>query len=168
MNASHPTQSRPLAFNSPVECGLRSVVLLAAAYPQKLDIQRLVQYDYLLVQSGDVEFGPPSIHPPTPNRSGELLVRRPVIEAGIKLMMSKSVIECNTSPSGIHYLAGEWSLAYLNQLDSRYTRELKARAAWVINTFSSYPDSRLMEFMRGNWSHWGAEFELESFIQEPD
>jgi hypothetical protein len=159
---------KPLAFNSPVECGLRSTVLLTAAFPNKLDIQRLVQYDYLLVHSGDVANGPSSIHPPTPNRSGELLVRRPIIEEGIKMMMTKSIIACELSPRGIFYFAGEWSLAFLDQLVSKYTRDLKNRAEWVVQTFTSYSDSNLSDFMRERWSNWGAEFELESFIQEPE
>lgn len=159
---------KPLAFNSPMECGLRSAVLLAAAFPSKLDIQRLVQYDYLLVHSGDVDAGPPSIHPPTPNRSGELLVRRPIIEAGIKLMMNKSVIEYELSAKGIYYYAGEWSLAFLDQLVSKYTQQLKNRAEWVVHNFAKYSDEGLMDFMRKRWSNWGAEFELESVIQEID
>ena len=168
MNSPESIQSKPLAFNSPMECGLRSTVLLSASFPSKLDIQRLVQYDYLLVHSGDVEHGPASIHPPTPNRSGELLVRRPIIEAGIKLMMTKSIIEYELSSNGIFYFAGEWALAFLNQLFSKYTNDLRNRAQWVAQTFTSYSESQLSEFMRRRWSHWGAEFELESFIQEPD
>ena len=62
-------------FNSPLECGLRAVVLLVECSPQELDIQRLVNYDYLLVHSGDIN-GPPSLHPDSPLRSGELLVKR--------------------------------------------------------------------------------------------
>src|SRR5208337_5073824 len=80
-------------FNTPLECGLRSAALLLAAYPEACDIQRLVQYDYLLVHSGDVEGGPPSVHPATPHRSGELLVRRSLIEQGLQFMIKKMVIE---------------------------------------------------------------------------
>ena len=50
-------------FNTPLECGLRCAALLLAAYPAPCDLQRLVQYEYLLVHSGDVPQGPPSLHP---------------------------------------------------------------------------------------------------------
>jgi hypothetical protein len=168
MNATPTDFKPPLAFNTPMECGLRSAVLLGAAFPTKLDLQRLVQYDYLLVHSGDIAAGPPSIHPPTPNRSGELLVRRPIIEAGIKLMMTKSVVEYELSRNGIVYCAGKWSLAFLDQLVSNYTKDLKNRAEWVVGNFAVYSDDGLLEFMRGKWSNWGAEFEMESFMQEPE
>jgi hypothetical protein len=155
-------------FNSPLECGLRSAVLLAQAFPQKLDIQRLVHYDYLLVHSGDVVGGPSSIHPPTPHRSGELLVRRPLIEAGVKLMMSKSVVECEFSTRGILYLAGEWSVVFLDSLKTEYVESIKQRANWVVKHFAVFKDDDLTMFIRSNWSNWGAEFEFESFLRRAE
>ena len=147
---------------------LCSAVLLAQAFPQKMDIQRLVHYDYLLVHSGDVVGGPSSIHPPTPHRSGELLVRRPLIETGVKLMMSKSVIECEFSTSGILYMAGEWSVVFLDSLKTEYTQSIKERAKWVVKHFAPYKDDNLTAFMRRNWSLWGAEFEFESFVRREE
>ena len=40
-------------FNSPLEAGLRSTAILEAAYPERYDLQRLVQLDYLVVHSAD-------------------------------------------------------------------------------------------------------------------
>lgn len=155
-------------FNTPIECGLRAVALLAEAFPNRADLQRLVNYDYLLVHSGDVVGGPPSIHPATPHRSGELLVRRPLIEQGIRLMMSKSIIECEFSTDGITYFAGEWSVPFLNRLNANYTAALKERAQWVISQFSTHTNNELTQFMRSKWSSWGAEFEFESLVRTSD
>jgi len=151
-----------------MECGVRTTILLAEAFPKPTDLQRLINYDYLLVHSGDVANGPPSIHPATPQRSGELLVRRPLIEQGLRLMMSKSIVECSFSPTGIFYVAGEWSVSFLNQLNSDYTLALKDRSRWVISTFGEYSDEALTEFMRLNWNNWGAEFEFESLIRNSE
>lgn len=82
-NAIHP-------FNSAVECGLRSLVILEQAFPRDYDLQRLVFYDYLLVHSGDAN-GPESIHPATPHRSGEVLVKRQILEQGLLLMISIAI-----------------------------------------------------------------------------
>jgi len=62
-------------FNTPIESGLRTLILLAVAAPEGCDLARLVIYDYLLVHSSDVDGGPESIHPPSLFRSGEFLVR---------------------------------------------------------------------------------------------
>jgi len=65
---------QPATFNSPLEAGMRAVALLGASFPQTYDLQRLVTFDFLLVHTGDVG-GPDSLHPPTPYRPAELLVR---------------------------------------------------------------------------------------------
>jgi hypothetical protein len=152
-------------FNTPLECGVRSTILLAEIYPIRLDIQRLLHYDYILVHSGDVEGGPPSLHPPTPHRSGELLVRRPLIEKGIMMMMSRSVIECEYTSSGIVYCLGEWGVFFIDSLQSAYTVQMRERAKWVASYFDSYSDEEMTEFVRARWSEWGSEFEFESIVR---
>lgn len=155
----------PSLYNTPLECGLRSVVILLEIFPQRVDLQRLVQYDYLLVHSADVPNGPSSIHPATPNRAGEMLVRRPIIENGIQMMMTKSLIECEFSSEGIRYYAGEWAVTFIGRLESRYTAELRMRAEWAARRFEDYSDDRLNQFMRDNWAVWGAEFEFSDLCR---
>ena len=74
-------------FNSPIETGMRALILLAASYPAQMDLQRILEFEYMMVHTEDVD-GPPSIHPALPLRSGELLVRRQLIERGLMLMAS--------------------------------------------------------------------------------
>lgn len=152
-------------FNTPLECGLRCAALLLASYPSACDLQRLVQYEYLLVHSGDVPEGPPSLHPAAPHRSGELLVRRALIERGILFMMSRHVVCRDLSPQGIGYLAGDMALPLFDSLDSSYTRKLRERSGWVVETFGAMSGDSLSRFMQGNWSTWGAEFTREAFVR---
>src|SRR5258708_23016239 len=58
-------ERKPITFNGPLEAGIRAVSILAAAFPQTYDLQRLVALDYLLVHTGDIN-GPDNLHPPTP------------------------------------------------------------------------------------------------------
>lgn len=167
MKSPNQPPHRVEVFNSPLECGLRAVILLVEAFPLTLDVQRLVQCDYLLVHSGDVD-GPPSLHPATPHRSGELLVKRPLVEAGLQLMMKKSIIECSYSSAGIRYTAGNWALSFLAAIDQPYSRELRDRARWLHARFGRMTDDGLRGFMSERWSQWGAEFELQAFIQDED
>ena len=71
-------------FNGPVEIGLRALAVLNDAYPVVYSLQRLVVFDYLIVHSDDVLGGPSGLHPQTPRRGGELLVRRGVVDFHIK------------------------------------------------------------------------------------
>jgi hypothetical protein len=166
-NFSLPVECSPEVFNSPLECGLRSTALLVECFPTQLDIQRLVQYDYLLVHSGDAD-GPASLHPATPHRSGELLIKRPLVEAGVSMMMQKSIIECTYSTEGILYIAGNWSLTFLDAIRTPYLDSLRSRAMWVSNTFGSMSNEQLRAFVSERWTTWGAEFELQAFVQGGD
>lgn len=147
-----------LIFNSPVECGVRTLVILAEAFPDALDLQRLLQYDYLAVHSGDAPGGPESIHPATPMRSGELLVRRSLLGDGIRLMAGKGLLIARYSANGITYVASEDAAAFLGGLSSAYLEKLRARASWVVNAFRDKKNDELEKFMRTNWDHWGTEF----------
>lgn len=155
-----------VVFNTPLECGLRSATVLLASFPKPCDIQRLVQYDYLLVHSGDVDGGPASLHPATPHRSGELLVRRPLIEAGLNFMIQRSVIDRLYVDQGIGYIAGEYAVMFLESLTSDYAKGLRERARWVISRFHDIPDSELGAYMKARWSRWGAEFIRSELLDE--
>jgi len=147
---------------------MRSVALLFAAYPKSCDVQRLVQYDYLIVHSGDVDGGPQSIHPATPHRSGELLVRRSLVEAGLEFMAARRVIERTYSAVGIEYVAGEYAVMFLDSLTSHYVHQLRERAKWVVQKFQSMPDEEFNQFMKERWSQWGAEFVGEAMLGDAD
>jgi hypothetical protein len=121
-------------FNSPLETGVRALTILTAVFPQGLDLQHLVFFDYLALHSGDAE-GPESLHTPLPLRSGELTVRRGLIERGIFLMMSRGLVERLVSSDGFQYIATDTAGAFLSMMSSQYILKLKERAEWVAETF---------------------------------
>jgi len=158
--------SVPGPFNSPLECGLRALVLLSAAEPSACDLQRLIFYDYLLVHSGDVPDGPDSIHPPTPLRSGEALVRRHWIERGLLLMISRELVIRTFSENGIMYQASPLTSSFLGYMEQPYTKKLRERAQWVIARFGGYSDQQLVEFFKANLDRWGGEFIREELLED--
>jgi hypothetical protein len=152
-------------FNSPLECGLRSLVLLSEVHPSSSDLQRLVYYDYAIVHSEDAG-GPPSLHPATPHRSGELLVRRELIEEGLLLMCSRALIERIFTASGIEYRATQSSEPFLECLRSKYISSLRGRAVWVVDTFGSHSASKLRQFFTNHLDTWGSEFVITASDEE--
>lgn len=151
-------------FNSVIECGLRSLVILEHAFPRYYDLQRLVFYDYLLVHSGDAG-GPKSIHPATPYRSGEVLVKRHILERGLLLMLSRKLVVREYDKTGIVYQASENATSFMDSLESRYVELLKERAVWVSSTFDEYRDKQLNRFFQDNLERWGSEFEREALLK---
>src|SRR3546814_12270520 len=75
-------------FNSALETGVRSALILDAARPRSFDLAHLTWLDHLVVHTADIG-GPPSLHPDIPQRDGELLVRRRHVQAGLVLLRSE-------------------------------------------------------------------------------
>lgn len=158
----------PSPFNGPVESGLRAAVLLYEIHPKYASLQRLVVFDYLLIHSDDIAGGPPGLHPKTPYRSGELLVRRDTLRQGMLLYMSRGLIGDIYHESGIAYSATERTGAFLDALASNYTCALRQRAEWVINQFGGYSDQDLDMLVKEHLGEWGAEFEMDSVLWSED
>lgn len=133
--------------------------VLSVAPNRSADLQRLVSYDYLLIHSGDVTDGPPSLHPDVPFRGNELLVKRDVIHAGLNQMFSRELIQKSFTSLGIEYRSNELTIAFTNLLKSEYSIALRQRSAWLMQRFGDMSDPDLANYMDTNIGRWGAEFE---------
>lgn len=153
-------------FNTPIESGLRSLFVLEAVRPNGCDLQRLVIYDYLLVHSDDVPSGPPALHPATPLRSGELLVRRTLVEQGLRLLIHKGLVTKNYSVTGISFAATKSTKAFLEYFKSDYAARCAEISWWIAERFQPMNDDKLREFIHENLGRWGAEFTRESVLWE--
>jgi hypothetical protein len=149
---------KPATFNSPLEAGIRAVAILGAAYPQSYDLQRLVAFDYLLVHTADVG-GPDNLHPPTPMRSAELLVRRKVVEQALLLMMTRDLIVREVTSEGIKYIAGENATTFLSSVSSLYLLALRERAVWIIEVLGKHSEEQFKGVMRRFFDTWVEEFQ---------
>lgn len=146
-------------FNSPIETGVRALILLAESYPDQLDLQRILEFDYILVHTGDVD-GPPSIHPALPLRSGELLVRRQLIERGLMLMISRGLITRHATPNGFVYQAEDGAGPFLDSLTADYLHDLQDRAVWVVERFSRMSDHEIRVMLSQVYDQWSREFQV--------
>jgi hypothetical protein len=145
-------------FNSPIETGMRALILLAESYPELLDLQRILEFDYIMVHTGDVD-GPPSIHPALPLRSGELLVRRQLIERGLMLLVSRDLISRHATPNGFMYRAEDDAGPFIDALSAEYLDDLKNRAVWVVDRFSEMSDQDIRIMLSTVYDQWSREFQ---------
>lgn len=152
--------AHPELFNSPLETGVRSVVLLNTAYPRAFDLKELTWLDHLVVHTGDIS-GPESLHPNVPHRDGELLVRRSLVEQGITLMRSLHMIEAKYGSCGIVYAALDQAGPFVSLIRTDYGRALKARAAWLIGYLSERGEEHLHEVITQKIGRWAVEFQNE-------
>jgi len=151
-------------FNGPVEIGLRALCVLTTAFPAAYALQRLVVFDYFLVHSDDIEGGPAGLHPQTPHRGGEVLVRRGVIQDGLTLYESRGLIERVYEDGGIFFAATDKSADFLDTLSTEYLAGLRDCSNWVVDSFGALKDAELEAMVRDRIGTWGAEFAMESVL----
>ena len=152
------SSAHPKPFNSPLETGIRSLAILVAAHPFTFDLERLVEMDYLVVHSGDVD-GPQSLHAALPMRAGELLVRRGLIEKGLLLMASRNLIQQIPAEDGFNYVAGDAAAPFLTSLTSIYSQKLKKRAQWAVERFVDMTTSEIRQITHKVFENWSSQFQ---------
>jgi hypothetical protein len=152
---SHP-------FNSALETGIRALVVLEAFHPRHCDLTELTWLDHLVVHTSDIqgEDVPASLHPDLPNRTGELLVRRRLVEESLLLMQRVHLVDVVDSDNGISFTASEDAPSFLDLLKAPYTVELKKRATWIAKRFLDLSKSDISDLVDEKIGRWTAEFQL--------
>lgn len=147
-------------FNSALETGVRSICILVVDLSNKFDLQQLLALDHIVVHTGDIENAPPSLHPNILQRSGELLVRRPLVENGLVLMESKRLVQKVITPDGFFYCATELASAFIENLTNEYIKELSQRAQWAVTMYNDYGDRLFSEIFNSAFDRWRNEFQI--------
>jgi hypothetical protein len=149
-----------LLFNGALETGVRAAVVLDAVYPRLFDLAHLTWFDHLVVHTSDFG-GPSSLHPDIPQRTGELLVRRRLVEEGINLVRRLHLVDAQVSESGVLYQAREEASAFVDSLRSNYGRELKARAEWLAGYLGHKSEGAIAALIAERIGRWAVEFQGE-------
>ena len=152
------SSSAPALFNSPLETGVRAIMVLNAAFPQAFGITEITWFDHLIVHTGDIG-GPPSLHPDVPQRSGELLVRRRLVEEGLQVMRRLHLVEfVPDGDTGLLYRASEESVGVIELLRTPYSVALRDRAEWLACNVLSRSRLELEDLVAKRIGRWRIEF----------
>lgn len=150
-------------FNSTLETGIRALVVLEAFYPRHCDLMELTWLDHVVVHTGDLDGNdvPDSLHPDLPNRTGELLVRRQLVERSLRMMQQMHLIEVFDTETGVQFGASEEAPSYLNLLQAPYSKALKDRARWMAERFSGMDTDQIRTLIERRIGRWTAEFRAD-------
>lgn len=150
-------------FNSTLETGIRALVLLEAFHPRRCDLLEMTWLDHLVVHTGDLdgEDVPKSLHPDLPNRVGELLVRRQLVEKSLRLMQQMHLVEVFETEEGIAFGASEDVPSYLDLLQAPYSVALKERARWMAGRFAGLETEEMRALIESRIGRWTSDFRLD-------
>lgn len=150
-------------FNSTLETGIRALVVLEALYPRRCDLIEMTWLDHLVVHTGDLDGQdvPESLHPDLPNRAGELLVRRQLVERSLRIMQQVHLVEVFETEAGIEFCASEEAPSYLDLLQAPYSLALKQRARWMADRFAGLETAEIRALIERRIGRWTAEFRAD-------
>ncbi|MFE2543612.1 ABC-three component system middle component 2 [Actinacidiphila glaucinigra] len=154
-------------LNSPLEVGIRALVLLSETFPRRLDVAQLVYLDHAMLHSGDLDGGPSSLYPDLPAGPGELGMRRRLIEQGLVVLMRAGLADMAATDEGFMYGATEEAASFLNVLTSPYVRELMERAGWLTTTYM-HEGTDVREGMKQITQRWADRFHTSAFENRED
>ncbi|WP_412527428.1 ABC-three component system middle component 2 [Burkholderia lata] len=160
-SAGHP-------FNSTLETGIRALVVLEAFHPRHCDLMEMTWLDHLVVHTGDLggQNVPESLHPDLPNRAGELLVRRQLVERSLRVMQQAHLVDVFETEAGVEFCASEEAPSYLDLLQAPYTLALKKRARWIADRFAEMETAEMRALIESRIGRWTAEFRFDETQKE--
>jgi len=148
-------------LNSPVEFGLRVVVLLDEFEFISLSIDEIITYDYLMTNSGEFDERYPSLHPQTPYRYSKLFVKRDFLMEGVNQMCNCGLLDIAYNKNGICYTKNQFTKYFLSNLTSNYKKKLVERAKWIANEVYLDKENNIINELYKRISTYGIEFYRE-------
>jgi hypothetical protein len=152
-----PIRLPRVGWNSWLEAGIRAVVLLESLRPETADLSEMVLFDHIVVHTSDLG-GPPSLHADLPERKGELLVRRRLVEASLQLMRRCHLVEQDSVEDGLVWRASDDAASYVELLETTYSTRLKVCAAWLGQEVRVRTKAGFKAFVRQELGDWNEEF----------
>jgi hypothetical protein len=148
--------AQPQLFNTPLEAGVRALLILDAFAPQAFDLATMSLLDYYIVHTGDAG-GPSSLHPEINARAGEYFVRRHLVEEGLLLMTRASLVEQVFTGNGIAFRAHETATAMIDLFGSAYNRRLAKAAQWLALEAAAQGVHKFILGLKDSLERWSHE-----------
>lgn len=153
-------------FNSPLEIGLRCLIILKTFNDRVLNIQDIINLDYLTLHLKDFNEDLESVHPDIPYRSGEISVKRIVCQRGLQLMLSKGLITKNFNEKGICYEITSIGTLFVDYISNSYHVKLQEFCLMLYKEVGSMTEEQINEYITSNINEWGSEFINDSYLDD--
>jgi len=144
-------------YNTPIELGLRSLIILETSKDQFMDLEKIMYLDHLCLNTSDLS-GPDSLHAPIPNRGVQVFSKKALIQKGLSIMLSKELIQLIVKPDGFFYQVTEAGKVFLSLFQTKYFFDLVDRCKWVMERWGHSSTQEIKSFIDVNIQHWGGEF----------
>ncbi|GEM_PF-4756807 len=155
-------------LNSTIEVALRVLVILTINCSEKFDVERLGYYDYVSTRLNDYNDKFKSLHPYTPYKHGELIVKRELIQSALALLLKKDLVKIEYGTEGVNYYSNKYSSYFLSHFKSEYYLELCKHVEVASNNLSNIKTEDLRKLFKRNINKMEMQFKFECLIRGED
>ena len=144
-------------YNTPLELGMRSLILLHTSNSAIMDLEKIMYLDYLCLNTSDLD-GPKSLHAPIPNRGVQIFSKKDLIQKGLSIMITKDLVKLILQPNGFFYQITEAGTLFLDFFQTKYYLNLSERCKWVNGKWGSESTENIKYYIDNNIQKWGGDF----------
>ena len=130
-------------FNSPMELGTRTALILSALDGEKIDIESMVMLDYALLYSEEFG-GPENLHPSVPNHIAETAQRLELMPNALRFLIKRGLVNIDIESNGYFYSSNADTIHFISCLKSNYYKKAWIRLAWIKENYSNISQNALM------------------------
>jgi ABC-three component (ABC-3C) system Middle Component 2 len=98
------------------------------------------------------------LHADLPERKGELLVHRRLVQAGLELMRRCHLVDQESIEDGLVWRASDDAASYVELLETAYSTRLKTCAAWLCQEVRVRTKVGFKAFVRQELGNWNEAF----------
>ena len=153
-----------LIYNTVAEVGARILFILCATSKKSISMLRIEVYDHIALHGKSNGFSQDNLHPANPSFASELFGKRRLVEASIRYMAMRGLVDIHYAKNGIYYSPNTETHNYILCFQSRYSQELKQSIIQISERYDSLSDSTLKKEIFTKFANQRGE--IESFLVE--
>lgn len=135
--------------------------ILVDIYPSKISLEKLVCFDFMIVNIEDFFYDETSLHPAIPRRDAQLAIKRDVMLDAIFLLKKYDLIIEWYMKKGFLYSASEKTFSFTNSYQNSYVRRMEHNINIVKNHHLYTPERQLQELIKSKFGKLDMEFNYE-------
>lgn len=155
-------------YNSSLEVACRMAKVLVAIYPSSLSLERLICFDFILVNLKDFLPEEISLHPPIPRRDAQLALKREIVLESLALLQGYELASKIYTHRGFVYKASEKTYAFTNSLHNEYVAQMEHNINLVVKLYSDIPDEQLQSIIKNQIANIYEELKAQLIYPEYD
>jgi hypothetical protein len=140
-------------FNSPIEFAMRALMILDKTNVA-MTARKLSLIDYMVTHIHDFNKKAESVHADSPFRSGEWISRTGTFDAGLRILVSRSLITIHHQEDGIYFSTTELSRPFLNYIESEYKSDYYMALDRIRKSVFVLPEERIYSSLKKRVREW--------------